>query len=139
MAEISCTADDVPCACLDSDLFDLIGRKYAMEVVCIVANHGPVRFGEIESHLPDASTSTLSSATTRYRHAWSTNSPRRGPNSAGGWNRWSSGSNPRHCKRWIWDRPWITGAASLVRTWDDNDGTRWGYGRRSEKMTLVVS
>jgi len=60
MAEISCTADDVPCACLDSDLFDLLGRKYALEVICIVANHGPTRFGEVESHLPDASTSTLS-------------------------------------------------------------------------------
>jgi DNA-binding HxlR family transcriptional regulator len=60
MAEIACTADDPPCACLDSDLFDLLGRKYAMEVVCIVATHGTARFGDVESHLPDASTSTLS-------------------------------------------------------------------------------
>jgi DNA-binding HxlR family transcriptional regulator len=31
-----------------------------MEIVCIVGAHGTVRFGEIESHLPGASTSTLS-------------------------------------------------------------------------------
>lgn len=60
MAEIDCSADGLPCACFTSDLFDLLGRKYALEVVCVVATHGTVRFGQIESHLPDASTSTLS-------------------------------------------------------------------------------
>ena len=60
MAQICCSDDDVPCACLASDVFDLLGRKYALEVVCIVANHGTARFGAVESHLPDASTSTLS-------------------------------------------------------------------------------
>lgn len=49
------------CRCVASDLFDLLGRKYALEVVCIVANHGTARFGEIEDHLPDASSTTLSS------------------------------------------------------------------------------
>jgi len=60
MSEITCTATDAPCDCLDSPVLDLIGRKYAMEVVCVVANHEPARFGTIESHLADASTSTLS-------------------------------------------------------------------------------
>lgn len=60
MAQITCSADEVPCACLTSDVFDLLASKYAMEVVCIVANHGTARFGDVESHLPDASTSTLS-------------------------------------------------------------------------------
>jgi DNA-binding HxlR family transcriptional regulator len=31
-----------------------------MDIVCVVAAHGTVRFGEIEDHLPGASTSTLS-------------------------------------------------------------------------------
>jgi len=60
MAETTCTDDDGGCACVATDLFDRLGRKYAMDVVCVVANHGTVRFGEIEAHLPDASTSTLS-------------------------------------------------------------------------------
>lgn len=60
MSEITCNADDAPCDCLDSTVLDLIGRKYAMEVVCVVANHERARFGKIEDHLPDASTSTLS-------------------------------------------------------------------------------
>jgi DNA-binding HxlR family transcriptional regulator len=38
----------------------LLGRKYVMEIVCVVGAHGTARFGEIEAHLPDASTSTLS-------------------------------------------------------------------------------
>lgn len=60
MAEIDCSGDGLPCACFTSDVFDVLGRKYALEVVCIVANHGTARFGDVESHLPDASTSTLS-------------------------------------------------------------------------------
>ena len=60
MSEITCNADDAPCDCLDSTVLDLIGRKYAMEVVCVIGNHEPARFGTIEDHLPDASTSTLS-------------------------------------------------------------------------------
>jgi len=59
-AEIDCTLEDGTCRCLLSDVMGLLGRKYVMEIVCIVGTHGTVRFGEIESHLPDASTSTLS-------------------------------------------------------------------------------
>lgn len=39
---------------------ELLGRKYVMDIVCIVGVHDTVRFGEIEAHLPGASTSTLS-------------------------------------------------------------------------------
>ncbi|MFB6087357.1 MAG: winged helix-turn-helix transcriptional regulator, partial [Haloarculaceae archaeon] len=60
MAEMECSLEDSPCHCLLSDVMGLLGRKYVMDIVCIVANHGTVRFGEIEAHLPDASTSTLS-------------------------------------------------------------------------------
>ena len=59
-AEIDCTLDDGRCRCALSDVMGLFGRKYVMEIVCVVGAHGTARFGEIEAHLPDASTSTLS-------------------------------------------------------------------------------
>jgi DNA-binding HxlR family transcriptional regulator len=46
--------------CLLSGVMDLLGRKYVMGPVCPVEARGQVRFGETEAHLPDASTSTLS-------------------------------------------------------------------------------
>lgn len=61
MSEIDCDADTAPCDCLDAPLLSLLGRKYVLEVVCVLSAHGTVRFGTVESHLPDASTSTLSS------------------------------------------------------------------------------
>ncbi|WP_335999756.1 winged helix-turn-helix transcriptional regulator [Halorientalis halophila] len=60
MTEISCDLEDGGCYCLLSDVMELLGKKYVMDLVCIVAMHGRARFGEIESHLPGASTSTLS-------------------------------------------------------------------------------
>lgn len=60
MSEISCDLDTAACHCVLSDVMDLLGRKYVMDVVCIIATHGTVRFGTLEEHLPDASTSTLS-------------------------------------------------------------------------------
>lgn len=59
-ADVDCDADDPACYCAASELVGLLGRKYVMEIVCIVAAHDRVRFGELESHLPGASTSTLS-------------------------------------------------------------------------------
>jgi len=59
-AETPCSLEDGRCRCVLSDVMGLLGRKYVMEIVCIVGVHGTVRFGEIESHLPGASTSTLS-------------------------------------------------------------------------------
>lgn len=57
---MECSLEDGACHCVLSDVMALLGRKYAMEVVCVVSAHEPVRFGEIEAHLPGASTSTLS-------------------------------------------------------------------------------
>ena len=48
------------CVCPDSDLMDVLSSRYTMQVVCIVDAHGSARFSQLESHLPDASTSTLS-------------------------------------------------------------------------------
>lgn len=61
MTAIDCDADSAPCDCLEDPLLALLGRKYALEVLCVISAHGTVRFGTVESHLPDASTSTLSS------------------------------------------------------------------------------
>ncbi len=48
------------CVCPDTDLMDVLSSRYTMQLVCVVDAHGTVRFSELESHLPDASTSTLS-------------------------------------------------------------------------------
>jgi len=60
MGEMNCDIEESACYCLLSDVMDLLGRKYVMDLVCIVGIHGRARFGDIEAHLPDASTSTLS-------------------------------------------------------------------------------
>lgn len=52
--------DSVTCYCPVSGLMETLGRKYALQLVCIVGAHGTARFSEIEAHLPGASTSTLS-------------------------------------------------------------------------------
>lgn len=59
LEETTCTAADT-CRCVASPVLELLGRKYAIDAVCVVASHGPVRFGTIEEHIPAASTSTLS-------------------------------------------------------------------------------
>jgi DNA-binding HxlR family transcriptional regulator len=48
------------CYCPLSGVIELLGRKYTMQIVCVVGAHEPVRFGVIEDHVPTASTSTLS-------------------------------------------------------------------------------
>ncbi|UPW01527.1 helix-turn-helix transcriptional regulator [Halorussus gelatinilyticus] len=53
-------ADDIACYCRLDGVLDLLSRKYAMQVLCVVAATDPTRFGELEEFLPDASTSTLS-------------------------------------------------------------------------------
>lgn len=58
--EIACSLDELPCRCVLSDVMELLGRKYTMDLVCVIAAHDVVRFGDIEAHLPGASTSTLS-------------------------------------------------------------------------------
>lgn len=48
------------CYCPLGDVMDLLSRKYAMQVICVVGALGPVRYGEIESVFGDVSSSTLS-------------------------------------------------------------------------------
>lgn len=48
------------CYCRLDGVLDLLSRKYAMQVLCVVNATDPTRFGELESLLSDASTSTLS-------------------------------------------------------------------------------
>jgi DNA-binding HxlR family transcriptional regulator len=55
------TEGSFTCFCPLTGVVDLLGRKYTMQIVCVVGAHEPVRFGDIEAHLPTASTSTLSS------------------------------------------------------------------------------
>ena len=54
------SADDPACYCRLGGVMDLLSRKYAMQVLCVVNATGPTRFRELESLLGDASTSTLS-------------------------------------------------------------------------------
>ena len=60
MDGFDCAADDPRCYCLLDGVLDLLGRKYVMDIVCVIAVHGTVRFGTLEGHIPEASTSTLS-------------------------------------------------------------------------------
>ena len=52
--------DDVQCLCPLGGVMDLLARKHAMQVVCVVGALGPVRYGEIESAFGEVSSSTLS-------------------------------------------------------------------------------
>ena len=53
-------ADDVQCLCPLGGVMDLLSRKHAMQVVCVVAALQPVRYGEIEDAFGEVSSSTLS-------------------------------------------------------------------------------
>lgn len=48
------------CYCPLGDVMDLLSRRYAMQVVCVVGALGPVRHREIADTLGDVSSSTLS-------------------------------------------------------------------------------
>ena len=61
--EPECTRvdDGTPtCYCPLSGVVELLGRKYTMQIVCVVGAHEPARFGDVAGHIPTASTSTLS-------------------------------------------------------------------------------
>lgn len=57
--EPTCDVDGT-CYCPLTGVIDVLGRKYAMQLISIVGAHGTLRFAEIESHLPSASSSTVS-------------------------------------------------------------------------------
>lgn len=52
--------ESVRCYCRLGGLIDLLGSKYAIQVVCVVGGLQPVRYGEIEAAFEDVSSSTLS-------------------------------------------------------------------------------
>lgn len=52
--------DPTTCYCPVGGIMDLLGRRYAIQVVCVVAALGPVRYGDIEAAFGGVSSSTLS-------------------------------------------------------------------------------
>lgn len=54
------TAEEVRCYCQLDGILNVISRKYAIQVVCLVGALGPVRYAEIEDALEEVSSSTLS-------------------------------------------------------------------------------
>ena len=58
--ETTIAPDDVQCLCPLGGVMDLLARKHAMQVVCVVGALGPVRYGQIEDAFGEVSSSTLS-------------------------------------------------------------------------------
>ncbi|MFC6616195.1 winged helix-turn-helix transcriptional regulator [Halopenitus salinus] len=56
----SSTNIDMDCLCPLGDVMDLLSRRYAMQLVCMVDVIGPARYGDIEETFEDVSSSTLS-------------------------------------------------------------------------------
>jgi DNA-binding HxlR family transcriptional regulator len=48
------------CLCPLGGVMDLLSRRYAMQLVCVVDAIGPARYGEIEATFAEVSSSTLS-------------------------------------------------------------------------------
>lgn len=48
------------CYCPLDGVMDLLSRRYAMQLICVVGALGPVRYGQIEEAFGDVSSSTLS-------------------------------------------------------------------------------
>ena len=55
------SVEDVQCYCQLDGVMDVISRKYAIQVICLVGALQPVRYAEIETTLGNVSSSTLSS------------------------------------------------------------------------------
>ena len=51
---------DGTCYCPLTGVINTLSRKYTMQLVSIIGAHDSLRFAEIEDHLPNASTSTIS-------------------------------------------------------------------------------
>ncbi len=51
---------DITCYCPLGGVMDLLSRRYAMQVICVVGAIGPARYGEIEDTFGEVSSSTLS-------------------------------------------------------------------------------
>lgn len=51
---------EIDCYCPLGGVMDLLSRRYAMQVICVVGATGPARYGEIEETFGEVSSSTLS-------------------------------------------------------------------------------
>lgn len=51
---------DLDCLCPLDGVMDLLSRRYAMQLICVVGAIGPVRYGDIEETFDGVSSSTLS-------------------------------------------------------------------------------
>lgn len=51
---------DGTCYCPLTGVINTLSRKYAMQLISIIGAHDSLRFVEIEDHLPNASSSTIS-------------------------------------------------------------------------------
>lgn len=54
------SSEERRCYCPLGGVMDLLSRKYAIQVICIVGALQPVRYGEIEATFSEVSSSTLS-------------------------------------------------------------------------------
>lgn len=57
----SATGSDgaLPCYCRIDGMLNVLGKKYALQILGLLGAHGPLRYGEVEEKLQVASTSTL--------------------------------------------------------------------------------
>lgn len=53
-------SDSPTCYCPIDGVIDLLSRKYAMQVICVVGALEPIRYRDIEAQFGGASSSTLS-------------------------------------------------------------------------------
>lgn len=60
---------DGTCYCPLTGIIETLSRKYAMQLVSIVGAHDSLRFAEVEAHLSDASTSTISKRLSEFEAA----------------------------------------------------------------------
>ncbi|WP_232701246.1 winged helix-turn-helix transcriptional regulator [Halobacterium wangiae] len=68
MADTTDTETDTPdpavvdqeCLCPLGGVMDLLSRRYAMQLICVVGAIGPARYGDIEETFDGVSSSTLS-------------------------------------------------------------------------------
>lgn len=58
--DVETPPDEPQCLCPLGGVMDLLARKHAMQVVCVVGALQPVRYGEIEDAFGEVSSSTLS-------------------------------------------------------------------------------
>lgn len=53
-------SDSLTCYCPLGGVMDLLSRKYAIQLICVVGALGPVKYGDTEDAFGDVSSSTLS-------------------------------------------------------------------------------